>query len=104
MQERCYTQSIQPRAHIIEDNAPAFGQLFKLADWEGLGDVEEAEKDEGDEGVMPVGVAAQEGDPLAGDFVDDDKLRVVASGFAGDDGGGWNAEEECQGNAREEGN
>jgi hypothetical protein len=42
--------------------------------------------------VTPVGVA-EEGDPLAGDFVDDDELGVVAAGFAGDDGGGGDAEE-----------
>ena len=51
------------------------GRLFKLADGKGLGDVEEAEEDEGDEGVTPVGGAAEQGDPLAGDFVDDHELR-----------------------------
>ena len=91
--KRCYTQSIQPGGHIIEDDAPAFGEPFKLADGKWLGDVEEAKEDEGDEGVTPVGAAAEEGDPLAGDFVDDDELRVVAAGFAGDDGGGGDAEE-----------
>ena len=45
--------------------------------------------------MTPVGGAAEEGDPLAGDFVDDDKLRIVAAGLAGDDGGGGDAEDEA---------
>jgi hypothetical protein len=32
--KRCYTQSIQPGGHIIEDDAPAGGQVFKLAERE----------------------------------------------------------------------
>ena len=101
--KRCYTQSIQAGGHIIEDDAPAFGEFFELADGEGLGDIEETEEDEGDEGVTPVGVAAEEGDPLAGDFVDDDELGVVAAGFAGDDGGGGDAEEKREGDAERRG-
>jgi hypothetical protein len=34
--KRCYTQSIQPGGHIIEDDAPAFGKAFKLAAGKGL--------------------------------------------------------------------
>jgi hypothetical protein len=41
-------------------------------DWEGFGDVKEPEKEKGDDGVAPVGVAAKQGDPLARDLVDDD--------------------------------
>ena len=98
-----YTQSIQPRAHIIEDNAPALGKLFKPADGKGLGDVEEAEENEGDEGVTPVGGAAEQGDPLAGDLVDDDELRIVTAGFAGDDGGGGDADQQRERDADEQG-
>ena len=86
------TQSIQPGGHIIEDDAPAVGKALELADGKGLGDVEEAEEDESDEGVTPVDGAAEQGDPLAGDFVDDDEAGVVAAGLAGDDGGGGDAE------------
>src|ERR1039458_827671 len=102
VQERGYTQSIQAGAYIIEYDAPACGEFFELADGEGLGDIEEAEEDKGDEGVTPVGVAAEQSDPLAGDFVDDYELGVVAAGFAGDDSGGGDAEEERQGDAGDE--
>ena len=81
--KRCYTQSIQPGGHIIEDDAPAFGQAFKLADGKGLGDVEEAEEDEGDEGVTPVGGAEEQGDPLAGDLVDDDESAGLCGRIRG---------------------
>ena len=27
--KRCYTQSIQPGGHVIEDDAPAFGEAFQ---------------------------------------------------------------------------
>src|ERR1035438_2440215 len=70
-QQGCYTQSIQPRCHIVEDNAPAFGQAFKLTDGKGLGDVEEAEENEGDQSVTPIEGAEEQGDPLSGNFVDD---------------------------------
>ncbi len=63
-----------------------------MADGEGLGDVEEAEEDERDQGVAEVEGTEEQGDPLAGDFVDDDELRVVVSRFAGDDGRGGDAE------------
>jgi hypothetical protein len=41
MQKRGYTQSIQPRAHIIEDDAPTLGEIFEAADGKWLGDVEQ---------------------------------------------------------------
>jgi hypothetical protein len=53
--------------------------------------------------VTPVGGAEEEGDPLAGDFVDDYELGIVAAGFALDDGGGGNAEDEGEGDADEKG-
>src|ERR1035441_6590519 len=98
-QKGCYTQSIQPGGHIVENDAPASGEAFKLADRERFGDIEKAEEHEGDEGVLPVGRAEEQGDPLAGDFVDDDKLGVFAAGLAGDDGGGGDAEDEREGDA-----
>ena len=53
--------------------------------------------------MAPVEGAEEQGDPLAGDLVDDDELRVVAAGFAGDDGGGGDAEEERERDAGERG-
>ena len=102
VQERCYTQSIQPGCYIIEDDAPAAGQVFKPANGKGLGDVEEAEEEESDQCVVQVEGAEEQGDPLAGDFIDDDELRVVAAAFAGNDGGGRDAEEQRETDAGEE--
>ena len=41
----------------------------------------------------PVGGEEDEGEELAGDFVDDDKAGVFAATLAGDDGGGGDADE-----------
>ena len=38
-------KAYRPGSHVIEDDAPAGGKALKLADGEGLGDVEEAEED-----------------------------------------------------------
>ena len=94
VQKRCYTQSIQPGGHIVEDDAPAFGEAFELAGGKGLGDIEEAKENKSDEGVTPVEGAEEQRDPLAGDFVDDHEFRIVAAALARDDGGGGNAEDD----------
>jgi hypothetical protein len=62
----------------------------------GLGHVEETEENEGDQGVTPVKGAEEQGDPLTGYLVDDDELRVMKAGFAGDDGGGGDAEDKSE--------
>src|SRR3954447_24518433 len=80
-QDRCYSPSIQPGGNIVENDAPALGESLQLAGGKGLGDVEQAEKNEGDEGVFPVGGAAQERDPLAGDFVDHHESGIVPVAF-----------------------
>src|ERR1700723_3078720 len=46
-----------------------------------LEDVEEAEEQEGEYGVRPVGRAEDEGDELAGNLVDDDVAGVFAAGL-----------------------
>ena len=103
MQQRGYNQSIQPRAHIIEDDTPTFGKIFDSPERKWLGHVEEAKKNESYQGVTPVGVAAEERDPLACDLIDDHKLRIVAAGFAGDDGGGGDADQQRERDADEQG-
>jgi hypothetical protein len=85
-QQGSYTQSIQPGCDVVEDDAPACREAFEAADWERLGDVEEAEENEGDQSVTPVGRAEEEGDPLACHFVDDDKAGVVTAALARCDG------------------
>src|SRR5580698_9542390 len=86
-QQHSYQQSIQPGGDVVEDDTPAFRQALKLAGGKRLGDIEEAEEDEGEDGGDPVGRAEEQGDPLAGNFVDDDKAGIVTAAFAGGDGG-----------------
>ncbi len=78
-QQRCYSQSIQPCAHVVENDAPSFRKAFELANGEGLRNVEEAKKNECDQGMLPVGRAAQERNPLAGHLVDYDEPGVVTA-------------------------
>ena len=93
-QERRYTKSIQAGGHVVEDDAPATGKPLEAAHGKWLGYVEEAKECESDEAMTPIGGAEQQGDPLAGDFIDDDDLGIVAAAFALDDGGGGNSKEE----------
>ena len=79
--------------YVVEHDAGAVGEAFELADGRRLEDVEEAEEEQGESGVAPVGGDGDEGDELAGDLVDDDVAGVFAAGFAGDDGGGGDADE-----------
>jgi len=66
-------------------------------------DVEDAEEDEGDEAVTPVGGAAEERDPLSDHLVDDDKARIGAAGLTLDNGGGWDAQDGGDDDAEREG-
>ena len=69
------------------------GRRFELADGPGFEDVEEAEEEESEDGVRPVGGAEDEGDELAGYLVDDYVAGVFAAGFAGYYGGGGDADQ-----------
>ncbi len=50
--------------------------------------------------MPPVGWTAQKRDPLAGHFVDDYEAGIVASTFAGGDGGGGYAEGDGEDDSR----
>lgn len=93
-QEGRYTKSIQAGGDIVEDDAPAAWKSLEAAHGKWFDDVEEAKEDESDEAMTPIRGAEEQSDPLAGDFIDDDVLGIVAAAFALDNGGGWNAEEE----------
>ena len=78
--------------YVVEHDACSGWKGFELADGPGLEDVEEAEEEQGKECVSPIGWDGDEGDELAGDFVDDDVTRVFAARFVGYYRGGWNAD------------
>ena len=103
-QAQQYCPSIQPGGHIVEDDAPAFGEFFQLADGKGLVDVEEAKEQQRQENVLPVVRGpgeGEQGDPLAGDFVDDDEAGVFAAAFTGGDGGCGDSEADGKCNSGE---
>ena len=79
--------------YVVEHDTGAGGEGFEAADGPWLPDVEEAEEEEIEGGVAPVGCGEDEGEELAGYFVDDDEARVLAGGFARGDGGGRDADE-----------
>ena len=89
--ELCDGEGEEAGGYVVEHDAGAGGEAFELADGGWLEDVEEAEEEEGEGGMLPVGGDGDEGDELAGYLVDDDVARVFAAGFAGDDGGGGDA-------------
>ena len=73
---------------VVEHDAGAGRDALELADGRRLEDIEETEEEEGDGGVLPVRADGDEGDELAGDFIDDDVPGVFTAGLAGDDRGG----------------
>jgi hypothetical protein len=90
--------------YVVKHDAGAVGKGFETADGPGFPDVEYAEEEEGEGGVLPVRRHEDEGEELAGDFVDDDEAGVLgfwklkAAGLAGGDGGGRDADggdEDC---------
>src|SRR5215469_5110807 len=48
-------EGVEAGGDVVEHDAGAFGEALELADGWGLEDVEEAEEQEGDDGVCPVG-------------------------------------------------
>ncbi len=87
---------------VVEHDAGAVGESFEAADGPGLPDVEDAEENEIERGVAPVGRGENQGEELAGYFVDDDETGVFARGFAGGDGGGRDADRGDEGWRRAE--
>ena len=93
MDEREDGESVKTGGDVIEHDACAGGQVLNQTYRRGFEDVEEAEEQEGDDGVGPVGRAEDKGDELAGDLVDDDVAGIFKTGLAGDDGRGWDTDE-----------
>ena len=79
--------------YVVEHDAGAFRELLEAADGPWFEDVEETEEDEAEDGKCGRCGESDECEELAGYLVDDDVAWVFAGGFAGYDGGGWDADE-----------
>ena len=64
--------------NVVEHDAGACRGGVRVADGPRLEDVEEAEEQERERGVLPVGQDEDERDELASDLVDDDEAGVFA--------------------------
>jgi len=82
---RAATPQAYSGGYIIEDDAPP-REGFRVDARERVGDVEEAKEMRAMRAWRSRRAARRRW--LAGNFVDDDELRVFAAGVAGDDGGG----------------
>ena len=72
----------------IHHNAGRLRELLQSADWKWLQNVEDTKEYKAGEKRFPGKRDGDEGDELAGDFVDDDELGIFEAGGAGDAGGG----------------
>lgn len=79
---------------IVGHDAPASPELFRSANDPGLQDVEEPEKDEGDEDRRPGRRDEEQGDELAANLVDDDRARVRVADDPGLASRGGNGQED----------
>src|ERR1700733_14835748 len=96
MDELRHGQGEEAGGYAVGHDAGAGGEAFELADGRRFENVEQAEENEGEGGVLPVGGDCDEGDELAGDLVDDDVAGIFAARFAGYDGRSWNAYQCCK--------
>lgn len=81
----------QAGGDIIKNDTGTFGQAFELADRWRLENVEDTKKYKTCEKRFPCEGCGDEGNELAGGFIDDDELRVFEVGGAGNAGGGGDA-------------
>ena len=55
MRTRSRREGEEAGGYVVEHDAGAFGEVLQSADGPGLPDIEEAEEEEGEKGVLPVG-------------------------------------------------
>jgi hypothetical protein len=94
LQQPTYTQSIQPRPNIVENNAPSVRKAFKTTEGKRLGDVEKPKEKKRKESGSPAEGASQQRDPLTRDFVDHDKAGIVTVALARGNCGRRNSEDD----------
>ena len=75
-------EGIDSGSEIVDHYAGALGQAFQLPDGERFPHVEDTEEYKAHEKSFPSQRNSDEGDQLAGDFIDDDELWIFDAGCA----------------------
>ena len=86
-------EGIKSRAQIVDDDAGAFGKPLQAPDGKRFQNIEDTKEYKASEKRFPGEWNGDECDELAGDFVDDDELRVFQARTAGYASGGRDADE-----------
>ena len=89
-------ERIKSRAQVVDHDAGALGKPLQSPDGKRLQNIEDTKKYKAREKSFPSQRDGDERDQLAGDFVDDDELRILHAGGARDQRGGGDADERDQ--------
>src|SRR5581483_6163523 len=76
-QELHHRECVNPGANVVQNNSRSFGKTLDVAHRRGLQNVEPTKKYKAREQRFPRHWSKQKSDPLAGNFVDHDELRVL---------------------------
>ena len=85
-QEMHDDERVKSRSEIVHNNAGAFGEPLQPANWKRFQNIEDTKEYKAREKRFPCERDGDEGDELAGDFIDDDELRIFGAGSARDRG------------------
>jgi hypothetical protein len=77
-----YSQTIKAGSHVVHHNADSLGEAFELTHRRRLDDIECSKKYKAQQQRLPCDRSRNQSDKLAGDFVDDYNLRVLATARA----------------------
>ena len=85
-------QSHRAGSHIIDHDTHSFGKSFEQAHRGRLDDIEPSKKYKAQQQRLPRDWSRDQGDELAGNFVDHDKLRIFQTAGPCDASGGGNSD------------
>jgi len=74
-----HSQAVKASSHVIDHDAHSLGEAFELAHRRRLDDIERSKKYKAQQQRLPRDRRRNQSDELAGDFVDHDELRILAT-------------------------
>ncbi len=86
-----YSQSVKAGSHVVHHNADSLGEALELTHRRRLDDIEGSKKYKAQQQRLPCDRSRNQSDKLAGDFVDDHNLRILAIAGSGHAGGSGNS-------------